>query len=100
MIFNQPETAKRKLAVCCGLGMALNPAIRVCARVQIPVCPEPPLVFSHELLGGFVVVSVLRFACVFLDVERGRSSKRVWRSHRKFHLLICLGHTVLMFVFA
>jgi hypothetical protein len=34
--------------------------MRVCGRVQIPVCLEPPLVFSHELLGrlrtGFLVV--------------------------------------------
>jgi hypothetical protein len=38
--------------------------MRVCARVQIRVCPEPPLVFSHALLGGlrtgFLVVSSLR----------------------------------------
>jgi hypothetical protein len=71
-----------------GLGMALNSAMRVCARVQIPVCPEPPLVFSHELLGRlrteFLVVSPLRIACVFLHVERGRCSKRVWRSHRHY----------------
>jgi hypothetical protein len=43
------------------LGMALNSAMRVCARVQIPVCQEPLLVFSHELLGGlrtgYLVVS-------------------------------------------
>jgi hypothetical protein len=66
--------------------MALNSAMRVCSRVQIPVCPEPPLVFSHELPGGlrtgFLVVSPLRIACVFLHVERGRSSQRVWRSPR------------------
>jgi hypothetical protein len=64
--------------------------MRVCARVQIPVCPEPPLVLSHELLGGlrteFLVGFPLRIACVFLPVERGRTSKRVWRSHR----IICL----------
>jgi hypothetical protein len=73
-----------------GLGMALNSAMRVCARVQIQVCPEPPLVFSHELLSGlrtgFQVVFPLRIACVFLHVERGRSSKRVWRSHRIIYL--------------
>jgi hypothetical protein len=42
--------------------MALNSAMRVCARVQIPVCPERPPVFSHELLGGlragFLVVTL------------------------------------------
>jgi hypothetical protein len=49
-----------------GLGMALNSAVRmrICARVQIPVCPEPPGIFSHELLSGwrtgFLVVSPLR----------------------------------------
>jgi hypothetical protein len=61
-----------------GLGMALNSAMRVCARVQIPVCPEPPFVFSHELLGGlrtgFLVVSPLRIACAFLHEERGQGS--------------------------
>jgi hypothetical protein len=31
---------------------------------------------------GFLVVSPFRIACVFLHVERGRSSKRVWRSPR------------------
>jgi hypothetical protein len=44
-----------------GLGMALISAMRVCAQVQIPVRKEPPLVFSHKLLGGlrtgFLVVS-------------------------------------------
>jgi hypothetical protein len=62
------------------------------ARVQIRVCPEPSLVFSHELLGGlrtgFLVVSPFRIACVFLYVERGRSSKRVWRSPRIIYLLM------------
>jgi hypothetical protein len=57
--------------------MALNSAMRVCARVQTPVCPEPPLDFSHELLGGlrtgFLVVSPLRIACVFVHVEQGHS---------------------------
>jgi hypothetical protein len=38
-----------------GLGMALNSAMRVCARIQIPVCPDPPLVFSHELCAGCVL---------------------------------------------
>jgi hypothetical protein len=39
--------------------MALNSAMRVGARVRIPVCPESPLIFSHELLSslriGFLV---------------------------------------------
>jgi hypothetical protein len=60
-----------------GHGMALNSAMRVCARVQIPVCPEPPLVFWHELLGGlrtgFLVVSPLRIACVFLHMSEAEA---------------------------
>jgi hypothetical protein len=77
-------TSARSLAVN-GSGKTLNSNMRVCARVRIPVCPEPPLVFSHKLLGRLrtesLVVSPLRIACVFLHWERGRSSKRVWRSH-------------------
>jgi hypothetical protein len=34
-----------------GLWMALNSAMRVCARVQIPVCPEPPLVRTSFWAG-------------------------------------------------
>jgi hypothetical protein len=72
-----------------GLEMALNSAMHVCARVQIQVCPESPLVFSHDLLEGlrtgFLVASPLRIACVFLHVERGRGSKRVWRSLQTIH---------------
>jgi hypothetical protein len=64
--------------------------VRMCPRVQIPVCPEPPLDFSHELLcglrTGFLVVSPLRIASALLHVERGRSSKRVWRSPRIIYL--------------
>jgi hypothetical protein len=64
-----------------GLGMALNSAMRICARVQTLVCPEPPLVFSHELLGGlrngFLVVSPSRIARVFLHVERSNHLKQV-----------------------
>jgi hypothetical protein len=37
---------------CHGPGRTLNSAAGLPARVQIPVFPEPPLVFSHELLGG------------------------------------------------
>jgi hypothetical protein len=36
---------------------------------------------------GFLVVSPFRIACVFLHVERGRSSKRVWRSHRIIYFI-------------
>jgi hypothetical protein len=58
---------------------------------SIPVYPEPPLVFSHDLLGrsrsGLLVVSPLRIACVFLHCERGRSSQRVWRRHRINHFI-------------
>jgi hypothetical protein len=67
--------------------MAVNSAMHACARVRISVCPEPPLVFSHELLGGlrtgFLVASPLRIACAFLHWERGQSIKRLWRSHQK-----------------
>jgi hypothetical protein len=90
-----PSICPSKSSITCtrGLGMALNSAMRVCARVQIPVCPEPPLVFSHELMAGlrtgFLVVSPLRIACVFLHVERGRSSKPVWRSPRIIYYLFC-----------
>jgi hypothetical protein len=73
--------------------------MRVCARVLIPVYPEPLLVFSHELLGGLhtglLVVSPSRIACAFLHVERGRSSKRVWRSPQIIYYMI--SHTVLRF---
>jgi hypothetical protein len=51
------------------------------ARVQIPVPPSATSRLLYELLGrvrlGFLVVSPFRIACVFLHVERGRSSKRV-----------------------
>jgi hypothetical protein len=42
-------------------------------RIRVLVCPEPPLVFSHELLGrlrtGVLMVSPLQNACVFLHWE-------------------------------
>jgi hypothetical protein len=86
-----------------GLGMALNLAMRVCAWVQVPVCPEPPLVFSRELLGGlrtgFLVVSPLPIACVFPHVERGRSSKHVWRSHRIVYFLYRKSSSVMLQVY-
>jgi hypothetical protein len=45
-----------------GLGIDLNSPMRICTRVQIPVCPESPLVFSHTLLGrlrtGYLVASL------------------------------------------
>jgi hypothetical protein len=37
---------------------------------------------------GFLVVSPLRIACKFLHWERGRSSKRVGRTHRIIYLFI------------
>jgi hypothetical protein len=52
-----------------GLGMTSNSTMRRRPRVQIPVCPELPLVFSRELLvgmrTGFLVVPPLRIASVF-----------------------------------
>jgi hypothetical protein len=56
----------------------------VCARVKIPVPPSATSCPLYELSCGvrlgFLVVSPFRIACVVLHVERGRSSKRVWRS--------------------
>jgi hypothetical protein len=40
---------------------------------------------ATELRINTLVVSPLRIACVFPHVERGRSSKRVWRSPRIIH---------------
>jgi hypothetical protein len=61
-------------------------------RVQILVPPSATSRLLHELLGrvrlGFLMVFPFRIACVFLHVERGRSSKRVWRSPRIFYLSI------------
>jgi hypothetical protein len=62
-------------------GNALNSAAGLPAQVQIPVPPSATSRLLYELLGrvrlGFLVVSPFRIACVFLHVERGRSSKRV-----------------------
>jgi hypothetical protein len=67
-----------------------NSVAGLTARVQILVPPSATSRRLYELLGrvslGFLVVSPFRIACVFLHVERGRSSKRVWRSPRKFYL--------------
>jgi hypothetical protein len=56
------------------------------ARVQIPVPQSATSRLLYELLGrvrlGFLVVSPFRIAREFLHVQRGRSSKRVWRSPR------------------
>jgi hypothetical protein len=51
----------------------------------------PPLVFQPlgRVSLGFLVVSTFRIACVFLHVERGRSSKRVWRSPRIIYYTAC-----------
>jgi hypothetical protein len=40
------------------------------------------------LRTGFLVVSPLRIAYAFLHVERGRSSKRVWRSRRIIYFFV------------
>jgi hypothetical protein len=72
------------------LGWPLTQPCALCARVQIPVPPSATSRLLYELLGrvrlGFLVVSPFRIACVFLHVERGRSSKRVWRSPRIIYL--------------
>jgi hypothetical protein len=74
----------------CRPGKTLNSAAGLPARVQIPVPPSATSRLLYELLGrvslGFLVVSPFRIACVFLHVERGRSSKRVWRSPRILYL--------------
>jgi hypothetical protein len=54
--------------------MALKSAMRVCVRVQILVCPEPPLVFSHELLGG-VRTGFLVFSLYELHVYSSTGSE-------------------------
>jgi hypothetical protein len=63
-----------------------------CPPVQIPVPPSATSRLLYELLDrvrlGFLVVSPFRIACVFLHVEPGQSSKRVWRSPRIIYLLI------------
>jgi hypothetical protein len=68
--------------------------MRVCARVRILVLPSATSRLLSELLArvrlGFLVVLPLRIACVFLHVERGRSSKRVWRSPRIIYVFIIL----------
>jgi hypothetical protein len=68
----------------CRPGKTLNSAAGLPARVQIPVPPSATSRLIYELLCGvhlgFLVVFPFRIACVFLHVERGRSSKRVWRS--------------------
>jgi hypothetical protein len=73
-------------------GKTLNSAAGLPARVQIPVPPSATSRLLYELLGRvrlrFLVVSPFRIACVFLHVERGRSSKRVWRSPRIIYLFI------------
>jgi hypothetical protein len=70
--------------------------MRVCARVRIPVCPEPTLIFSHKLLGrlrtGFLVGSPLRIAYVYLHWERDQSSEQVWRGH---HTILILSSSTL-----
>jgi hypothetical protein len=54
--------------------------------LSYPVPSSATSLLLCELLGrvrlGFLVVSPFRIACVFLHVERGRSSKRVLRIPR------------------
>jgi hypothetical protein len=73
-----------------GPAKTLNSAAGLPERVQIPVPPSTTSRLLYELLGwvrlGFLVVSPFQIACTFLHWERGRSSKRVWRSHRIIHL--------------
>jgi hypothetical protein len=73
-------------------GKTLNSAAGLPARVQNPVLPSATFRLLYELLSrvrsGFLVISPFRIACVFLHVERGRSSKRVWRSPRIVYLFI------------
>jgi hypothetical protein len=70
----------------------VNSAGGLPARVQIPVPPSATSRLLYELLGrvrlGFLVVFFFRIACVFPHVERGRSSKQVWRSPRIIYLSI------------
>jgi hypothetical protein len=53
-------------------------------HTSYPGLPRATSRLFAELLGGlrtgFLVVYRLRIACVFLQWERGRSSKRVWHS--------------------
>jgi hypothetical protein len=66
--------------------MALNSAMRAMRPGSYPGLPRAtsrlfaraPGRVAHWVSGGFP----LRIACVFLHVERCRSSKRVWRSPR------------------
>jgi hypothetical protein len=61
------------------LGTTLNSAMRLCARVQIPVPQSQHSSFSTSSWAacvlGFWWFPLLRIACVFLHWERGRSSK-------------------------
>jgi hypothetical protein len=68
--------------------------MRVCAQVQVPVFPEPPLVFSHELLSalrtGVQELCPLLIPCVLLHVDQGRRSKRVWPGHQIICFILLL----------
>jgi hypothetical protein len=81
-------------------GKTLNSAAGLPARVQIPVPPSATSRLLYELLVrvrlGFLMVSPFRIACVFLHVERGRSSKRVWRSPRIIYLFIYFNQFKIM----
>jgi hypothetical protein len=75
-------------------GKMLNSAVGLPARVQIPVPPSANSRLLYELLRsvrlGFLVVSPLRIACVFLHVEQGQSSKRVWYPRIIYLFISCL----------
>jgi hypothetical protein len=54
--------------------------MRRSARDRIPDCPQPPLVFSRELLGrlrtGFLVVSPERIACEFFTGSEAEAQSK------------------------
>jgi hypothetical protein len=55
----------------------------LCFRCIQALYVEGLLVKFHSVSSHFI-----RIACVFLHSERGRSSKRVWRSPRVIYLLL------------
>jgi hypothetical protein len=63
------------------LGMTLNSAAGLPARVRIPALLGATSRLLYKLLDrvrlGFLVVSPFQISCTFLHWERGRSSKRV-----------------------
>jgi hypothetical protein len=94
-VLRSTYSCKSKMFILCWPWDGLKFSMRIRARVQIRPCPQPPLVFSHELLGrlrtGFLVVSPLRLARVFLHCEQGQSYKQVWLGHRITYLFTSFG---------